>query len=769
MLLTGLYLSANAESTQTILLNSASVNNNIRFEKVSTLPCTTQNCFKRPNDAAISTDGSFILVTDSSNPGVSGINLKKFNFAGGNFTDVLTLPLIQHSTNSPLLNISLNQNNTRAAIYREPTEGENTLVQLVDLSTNTIKELSSVNSNSTKIGVPAFLDAEGKKLISGTLDLSSPQLVVIDLDTDSISNKITLSDKVQSVTVSPNFKQAIVTYSADLGQSISIYNIPNNSLSTLGINDEELAFSIDDFLGRVNFDLSGNRAVVSSFGGNHVLHFLDLKNNKLTPLILDTVQTGPTISTISPDGKIAVSIGNVLKKSVGFKIYKSSISADGSVSLANSVSFLDGSIALDVDISPDQNKIYVLELKNNSKQLKILNLKDLAPISELLVSSDNAQSFLAIDPNGRYAITPNTKIEASVNTITDLNSAPILKSIVPNIGLANGGSAFTINGFVDLTRFTTELKVCFKNSISCPTSTTVSRNGQVITGITSKVSQSGLSDVTLTAKSLSDGSLFSSKYEDVFQFVKDASTISDIFPPDITILAPKDFTASNTKRIRVLGKADGTGSQIDSVLVNGTLATLSSEGVTNSNTVNFSSDIQLDKDGPFQITVAAKEKSGNTAEKSVKITIDTILPTVTANIQLGGTGQFNVSGTTNGTGTNISSITVNDIPVKFTEGENVTFSTLVNSVPVNIIVSDKAGNKTQVQIASPLLTDSIPPVVTITNPSNGEVFKDSAAITATFSVTDNSSVNTVTLNGKNLSTSANNQYSENLTLNPGEN
>lgn len=764
LILISLYLPVKAESSQVTLPN-----NNIRFEKVSTLPCTTHECFKRPNDAAISNDGSFVLVADSSNPGSSGINLKKFNFAADSFTDVLTLPLIQKSTNSPLLNIALNQNSTRALVYREPTEGENILVQLIDLSTNTLKELSSVSSSSTKIGVPAFLDAEGKKLIAGTLDLSLPQLVVVDLDTDSISNKISLSDKIQSVTPSSNFKQAVITYSADLGQSISIYNIPNNSLSTLNIDDEELAFSVDDFLGKVNFDLSGNRAVVASFGGNHVLHFLDLKNNKLTPLILDTTQYGPTISTISPDGKTTISVGSILKKSVGFKIYKSSISVDGSVSFINSVSFLDGSIALDVDISPDQNKIYVLGLRNNSKQLKILDLATLKQIAELTVSSDNAQSFLAIDPNGRYAITPNTKTEASVSTITDLNSAPILKSIVPNGGSANGGSAFIINGFVDLTKFTTELKVCFKSSASCATSATVSKNGQAITGITPKVSQNGLSDVILTAKSITDGSLVSSKYEDIFQFVKDASTISDTFPPEITVLAPKDSTAYNTKRIRVLGKADGTGSQIDSVLVNGTLATLSSEGVTSPSSVNFSSDIQADKDGPLQITVIAKDKADNTTEKSVKITVDTILPTVTANVQPGGTGQLNVSGTAKGTGTNVSSISVNSVPVGFTESENVNFNTAVNSIPVTIIVSDKAGNKTQVQISGTSSTDPTPPTITLINPSSGSVFKDNLLTTVTFFVTDNFSIDTVKLNGKNLSVSADGQYSENLTLSPGEN
>ncbi len=753
---------ANAETSEKLFLNNINpTNTSIKFEKIGTLLCTSQACFKRPNDAVISSDGSFVLVTDSSNPSV----LKKFNFSAGIFTNSFTLPLIQKTTNTPLLNISLNQSNTKAAIYREPTDGENTLVQIIDLSNNSIKELNSVSSSATKIGAPVFLDADGKKLIAGTLDLSAPGLVIVDTESDSISNTLTVSDIIQSVNVSSNLKQAVITYSADLGQSVSILNITNNSLSTLDLA-EDIAFSVDSFLGRVDFDLSGNRAVLSSLGGNNVLHLLDLKNDKLTSLILDKTQDGPTISTISSDGKTAISAGSVIKKSIGFKIYKSIISTDGSILVSSSAPFIDGSIVLDIDISPDQNKIYVLELKNNLKQLKILNFKDLSQISEIPISSDNTQSFLRIDPNGRYAITPNTNTEASVSVVNDLNSAPVFKSIVPNTIAVNSNSAFTINGFVDPSRFSNDLKICFKNNSICATSTTVSRNGQIITGITPKVFVTGLSDITFSAKSLADNSTSSSKYEDAIQFTG-ASSVSDTFPPDITIQAPKDSSAYNTKRIRVLGKVDGTGSPIDTVTVNGAAATLSSEGTASPNIINFSQDIEFTNDGASQITISAKDKSGNTIDKTIKIIIDTVLPTVSANITPGSSGQFTISGTANGTGTAIASISTNSTPVQFTESENVSFSSTTNSLPVSITVTDKAGNKTQVQISGSTLSDITPPVINISSPPNGQIFKDINSTTITFTVTDNSSVSLVTVNGKSLPIS--NQYSENITLKPGEN
>ena len=121
------------------------------------------------------------------------------------------------------------------------------------------------------------------------------------------------------------------------------------------------------------------RAVLSSIGGNHALQLLDLETNKLITKILDKSE-GPSISTITPDGKSAIVVGNILDTSLGFKIYKVSIQKDGAVSLSNSVLFNDGSIVLDVRITPDQNKVYILLLKENKKQLLILNMKDLSQV-----------------------------------------------------------------------------------------------------------------------------------------------------------------------------------------------------------------------------------------------------------------------------------------------------------------------------------------------------------------------------------------------------
>lgn len=757
-----------AETVKQLYLNEDVANENTqkitRFEQTSALPnCINQVCFTKPNDIAIASDGSFILAIDSSKAGKSGIYLRKFNFSGSGFTESAAIPLIQNSTNAPLLRITLSQNNNKVAVYREPTDLENTLVQIVDLTNNSVKELKSVSSSDLKIGPPAFIDPDGKSLLAGNLDSKTHDLISIDIEADQILQRFPSPDLIQSVNISPNLKKALLTFSGNLGQSVTIQELGSNKATTFNV-DESFTQLTDELSKGVNFDLSSNKIVLSSQGGNHILHFLDLENNKLTSQIFDKDSDGPTISTISPDGKTAFSVGTVLDTFTGFKVYKSSLSK-GIISLLSSSIFKDGSIVLDIDITPDQSKILILVLRSSLKRLKVLSTSDLSLLGEFDISKDNADSFLILDPNGRYGATPNTNTEASVSIVSDFNLGPILRNIVPNIALVNSGTPFTIGGFVDLSKLSSDLKVCFKTSDFCANSVVVSRTGQSITGLTPKFTESGFQDIILSTKSKSDSSLKSSRYEGLFQFTKDTSTISDTFPPEITILAPKDSSVYNTRRILVLGKVDGTGSALDSILVNGKAVSFSSELTT----VNFTSDVQFDNDGTFQITVSAKDKSQNSLDKTIKVTIDTVIPKITANLESSGVNQFKITGSADGTGSNISSIKVNSVPVQFTESNNVSFTATASTIPIVISVSDLAGNKNEIKISNPLGTDKIPPIVSISTPSNGQIFKTENNISVSFIVSDNVSLKEVLFNGASIPVSTGGQYSQNLALKPGDN
>ena len=259
----------------------------------------------------------------------------------------------------------------------------------------------------------------------------------------------------------------------------------------------------------------------------------------------------------------------------------------------------------------------------------------------------------------------------------------------------------------------------------------------------------------------------------VFQFLfcpVSYSEETDNTPPEITISAPKESSLSNRRRILVIGKVDGTGSKVKSVLINNENAVLSPAEQTssNSNVVNFIGDIESENDGQLEIKVVAFDEAGNKQEKSINVNIDTVIPALQVDVNPFGS-DFKVSGTTGGTGSKIVSITVNSKPVQFTQNEQVTFSTTTSQIPVTIIAIDSAGNKNELTVANPSSPDKTPPQILITSPDNGEAFKEDPEIDVSFTVTDETGINEVFLNNNKLSIESDNLYVEGLVLKPGEN
>lgn len=760
-------ISTQAITQEKIYLRESEHVTSLRAQKVSTLPqCTDKACFKRPTDAIIAGSGSFFLVVDSSLSQEEGIFLNKYNVSKEQVTSTETIKLLQSSSEAPLLSLDLNKNDTKAIVYREPTEGEEALVQVVNITDGTVKELKSVSSTGLQIGKPSFIDKEGKNIIAPTINSTSNQLIIVDTETDVENPKSKLPDSVQSLKVAPDLKNALITYEGLLAQSVSIYNIQTDNLTTLNL-DPNLTFTVDDFLPNISFDFSGKRAALSSFGGNHVVHFVDLQNNKLTSQILDSTATGATLSSISQDGMTIVSAGRVLDIISGFKVYKTRISSDNSLIKTSSALFEDGSIVLDVNITPDQSKILILTLKQGTKKLKILEFNTLQEITELDISQDNAQSFIAQEENGRFAITTNTNVEPSVTFINDFSPGPIIKSIVPSIAPVNSRSPFTINGFIDISRFTTQVDVCFQSIKNCAEGVSVTDGGKVVKGLTPVFLKNTLADVIIIAHSRFDSSTETSIYSQIFQFSRDTSTIADTLPPEITVQAPLDGTVLNSKRILVLGKIDGTGSEVASVIVNGEAALLSSKGEISTNFANFVKDLTFESDGTFEIKVQATDKAGNSAFKTFSIKIDTLMPDVTATIEQLQQNQFKVSGSANGTGSSITSISINGQPLQISKSNLVNFTSTVSTLPVTITAQDSAGNKKSIELS--VQGDNNPPLITIHSPLNGQIFKDTPNVTVSFTATDESGIDSISFNGQDIPLSSNNNYNQGLTLVVGKN
>lgn len=729
-------------------------------------PCVDNTCFKKPTDVAIASDSSFVIVLDLGDGESTKAYLRKFKFPLNSSSKDEIIFLNQNSTKTSPADISLSKNNKFVSVYTPPSEDGNTLIQIINLQSGEIKELKSVGSSGLEISLPAFIDSEGSTLIAGTLNSVSPELVIIDTGKDEVIKRIKLPDLAQSLRVSPNFKSVIVTYSNVFAQSVSIYDLQSNTLLQSDL-DPSLAFSVDDFLGRIGFDFFESKVVLSSLGGNHVVHLYDIKSNKVTSQILDRTLEGQTLSTISPDGRTTISIGSTLDNVIGFKIYKSNVLKDGSISLASSLLFGDGSAVLDVGITPDQSKVLILVLRDNKKLLKILNLRDLSKISELAVADDSSESLLFIDPNGQFVITANSKSEPSTSLISDLNPGPVLKSIIPNFAPLNISTPFVINTFIDPENFAGDLMVCFRSNQFCSSSLSISRDLETITGLTPKFSDIGFESIILSVKT-KDGSVIASKYDGIFQFGRD-DVIVDTFPPQITIFAPSDLALLNTRRVLVLGKVNGTGSGVNSVLVNGKIANLVSEGQISNTSFNFVHDLQFTSDGTFEIKVSATDKANNSAEKTIKVTLDTQVPSVSANVETIGQNQFQVTGSVNGTGSSVASVFINSSPIEFIPGEQISFSGTSTKSPVVVTVSDKAGNKNELTIQANIVQDKVPPVISISTPLSGQIVNENPNTQISFSVTDDKSVKEVFLNGSLISPTSGNSYLSAFTLKPGEN
>jgi len=734
---------------------------NSNAEKVSSLGQVSIN---DPSDGVIASDGSFFIVADTQSSGEVVLLKSDITFSGNDiFTNTTTIPL-NLFPDGALTSVALSGDNKKAAVYIEPIGSLPAPVKIIDLFDNSSINLNSLVSN--KIGPPVFLDKSGKKLVAATLEIN-PKLISIDTVTDEIQELASLPDTVQSLFVSPDFENIVITYQDFLAQSVSVFNIKARTLSTVAL-DQSLSFTVDDFLPQVDFDASGKNAVLSTLGGNHSAQLLDLENTEIRFASLDNSLDGLTLSTISPDGMTIISAGTVSDIFSGFQLYEASVSGKKIITATKTQTFNDDSTVLDLVITPDQSKILLLVLKDEGKKLKVVNKNTFKEITELAISEDSSDSSLLIESNGRFAITSNKNIDPSVDIINDFNLGPILKTIVPNRALANISLPFTINSFIDLSRFSPNVQVCFQNAMSCATSVNVSNGGQVITGSTPTSKRGRFADVLLiaTPKGSTSSTAVTSTYNRLFEFIRQGGKVLvDTFPPEITILAPTEGSIFDTRRIIVLGKVDGTGSEVLSVTINGNPAALNTDGQRLSTIVDFVSDLEFESDGVFEVTVTAQDNAQNTNEKTVKITIDTLVPELSATIDTSG----NIIGVANGTGSNISSILVNSVPITFPQGEVVNFTAISSSTPVTITAFDSARNQSSIEISSAQETDITPPVISISFPANGQIIKDNKSISITFSATDDTSIKEVKINGEILAISGTNQYSKNIDLNPGRN
>ncbi len=465
-----------------------------KAEVVSLIPkCVDDKCLSSISDLTISHNGSICLIVDS------GVNpyIRKLSFLSGKLSENKIINLNQENPDGLMFMVSISQNNKKAFSFGESSS----IIHILDLVTDSVKDLSLIldeaPSTMQTISALAFADPEGNKLFASNDDSEAPKLLVINTETGETEKSFSLPGIAQSIEMSPTFNKAIITFKEPLVQSIGILNSKTKELLQLDI-PSSILFDLDEFLSMVDFDDSGSKAVVSSLDGRHVLHLLNLVDDEFTIKFLSDDIKGKTLSTIDTDGNLAISVGNNLDEN-GFIIYKLNTTKVKLPKIIKSKKFNDGSSVIDVLITPDKREILLLTKKDNNKVLKILNLADLSLICEFVLSNDARNTFLVGDPYGRYFLSSNIK-DNSINSVTDLAIGPVFKSITPNKGLKAGGISFTIDGFIDPTIFTEDIKICFQNKRFCSNSTMISNDGLTISGITPKVPFKTVSDLILITK-----------------------------------------------------------------------------------------------------------------------------------------------------------------------------------------------------------------------------------------------------------------------------
>lgn len=357
-------------------------------------------------------------------------------------------------------------------------------VHVIDLDSKQVNAFAPVTTTGkvTTISTIAFLDKEGNKLIGSDSDASFPQLLILNAKTGKSEKDLLSPDILKSIEFTPDLEKAVTTFKKSFLQSIGFFTSKTKEFTKVDL-PSSIFFDVDEFTGKARFDLFSKKGVLSSLGGKHVLHLLDLNKNKLVVKFLNETEIeGETISAISPDNQIVVSAGNNLNNK-GIQVYKLNVSKIETPKVLKTVAFDDVNSILDISITPDNNNVLLLVKKQNEKKLKILQLKSLSLICEINISKDLESKLLLSDPYGRYLVVPDFKAN-SVNLITDLYNGPVLRDISFNVLKDKKKTTnFVIDGFINSLVFdTSKLKVCFNKLNVCAKNPVISSDGKRITG-----------------------------------------------------------------------------------------------------------------------------------------------------------------------------------------------------------------------------------------------------------------------------------------------
>ena len=152
----------------------------------------------------------------------------------------------------------------------------------------------------------------------------------------------------------------------------------------------------------------------------------------------------------------------------------------------------------------------------------------------------------------------------------------------------------------------------------------VTLDGTAISSITKTAVTGGYKCTCKPASALKDGShtisVTATDNDGNTSAAKTSTFTVDTVPPTLSITAPAEGLVTNKKTVTVTGKTDDATSKPVTVTVNGSAATVGTDG-------SFSKDVTL-TEGANKITIIATDKAGKTTTVVRNVTLDTAAPVI---------------------------------------------------------------------------------------------------------------------------------------------
>ena len=175
-----------------------------------------------------------------------------------------------------------------------------------------------------------------------------------------------------------------------------------------------------------------------------------------------------------------------------------------------------------------------------------------------------------------------------------------------------------------ITNTTPPIEFTVTDADSGVASIAVTLDGTAISSMTKTAVTGGYKCTCKPASALKDGShtiaITATDNDGNTSAAKTSTFTVDSVPPTLSITAPAEGLVTNKKTVTVTGKTDDATSKPVTVTVNGSAATVGTDG-------SFSKDVTL-TEGANKITIIATDKAGKTTTVVRNVTLDTAAPVI---------------------------------------------------------------------------------------------------------------------------------------------